>query len=301
MSTWQDELWKGNSAGLEAYGDATSGMGKVAAGWYGPEAAALAKSAMPLVNLPIPEHVDIGNLDKQWVSTSDIEAGNWQHDVKQDVSGLLKDPADRLKLLNGLTQNDQYDPYSSGRCGSSVILAAAIQGGGKEGLQALMNQVKKGIDPTDQMYGSYMKSLEKNMREGKLTMGDMDKLNGMLYTQLRDAQNKKFEGEEIPPEGLDPEVLKEFIGKNKTLKGYFQKGDMSIESVDSDGKDGANHFVLQMGGKDSSFTYDPYARKDGNQLVFDAVENKNYNQAETHADQIDGSDFGGTAFKGMYD
>ncbi len=43
------------------------------------------------------------------------------------------------------------------------------------------------------------------------------------------------------------------------------------------------------------------SRKDHNQLVFNPEEQKNYQRHEYRPDQIDGADFGGSAFTGMYD
>ena len=91
------------------------------------------------------------------------------------------------------------------------------------------------------------------------------------------------------------------------MKSYFADGRMSIDSVDADGKtpdgadNGGDHFVLHLANGPASAIYDPFARTDHHQLVFDPEEQKNYRSHEIRTDQIDGAKFGASPFVGMYD
>jgi hypothetical protein len=263
-----------------------------------------------------------GNLDQQRANTDQIYTGQWKLADRNQQLGDLGSEKDRLKLLNQFTQNDSKvgDPggMSGSRCSSTVLIASAIQAGGMDGVKAIIDQANADLDPNGPFYEKQqekMKALQESLKAGTLKMSDLHSLNGVLNDQLMAAQQKKYEGQVddkgnpiVPLMGVEPDVLKDYIAKNPTMKGYFEKGNMSIDSVDADGKTApgadnpADHFVLHMAGDGGgSAIYDPFARKDHNQLVFNPEEQKNYQRHEYRPDQIDGADFGGSAFTGMYD
>ncbi|HKA87651.1 MAG TPA: hypothetical protein VKE22_08295 [Haliangiales bacterium] len=297
---------------------------KAAMGWYGDDVATFANAAhvTELAALAPNGPAVTGNINEQHADPNQIYAGQWKLADRNQKLGGLESEQDRLKLLNQFTQNDSKvgDPagMSGTRCGSTVLIAAAIQGGGIDGVKAIIGQANADLDPNSPFYDKQkeqMKALQESMKGGTLKMGDLHSLNGILNQQLMAAEQKKYEGKVddngnpiVPLMGVEPDILKEYIAKNAAMKGYFAKGNMSIESVDADGvtppgaDNGADHFVLHLAGEGGgSAIYDPFARKDHDQLVFNPEEQKNYQRHQYKPDQIDGSAFGGSAFAGMYD
>jgi hypothetical protein len=186
-------------------------------------------------------------------------------------------------------------------------MAAAIHAGGKDGIRTILDAVKAGADPGDELAKMKFKSLEAKMAAGTLDQSDLSSMNDELYLQMREQQTKDFaaEGHGTPPmSGLAPEQLQKFIAGNDKMKEYFKSGKYSIDSVDTDGKAGseeaANHYVLSIGGQNNNFVYDPQARKDGHQVVANPVDVQNYHQKEWKPDRVDATDFGATPFDGMY-
>ncbi len=304
---------------------------KVEMGWFGDGLGSQTMAAQHLRDMAEMEPDDpavTGNLNAKHANADAIYKEKFKlADRDQQIGELDSDQA-KLKLLNQFTQNDSKvgdpDGFSSTRCGSTVLIAAAIQGGGTDGIKAILEQTQKGLDEKDPRFDEQKKKLDalaKSMKTGDLKMSDLHALNGVLNDQLVQEQQKQFvnpdgtskldeNGQplEVPLMGLTTTTMKDFIAKSSTMQGYFADGHMSIDSVDADGKtpegadNGADHYVLHMAGRDGgSAIYDPFARKDHNQLVFDPEEQKNYQRHEVKSDQIDGADFDATPFMGMYD
>ncbi len=268
-----------------------------------------------------------GNLNAMHADSDAIYNGTWKLADRNQKLGELDSAQSRLKLLDQFTQNDSKvgDPagMSNTRCGSTVLLAAAIQGGGNDGVKAILDQATKDLDKNGPHYDEQKKQLEamaKSMAGGDMKIADLHGLNGILNEQLIAQQAKKYTNPDgspmlddngmplAPLMGVEPDVLKNYIANNDTMKGYFADGKMSIDSVDADGKtapgadNGGDHYVLHMAGDGGgSAIYDPFARKDHHQLVFNPEEQKNYARKEVKSDQIDGADFGANPFLGLYD
>jgi len=303
-------------------------------GWFGEDAQPIGQAVSSVLNFG--EAMDsilgtsspgvTGNIADTHADPDAIYDGTFKLADRNQQLGDLGSEQSRLKLLDQFTQNDSKvgDPagMSPYRCGSTTLIAAAIQGGGTDGIKAIVDQAGADLDPSAPGYEQQKKQLEqlqKSMKAGDLKMSDLHSLNGILNQQLVAAQAKKYtnpdgspmlgdDGKPLAPlMGLSPDTLKDYIAKNPTMKGYFADGKMSIDSVDADGvtppgaENGGDHFVLHMANGASSAIYDPFARTDHHQLVFDPEEQKNYQRHEIHSDQIDGADFGASPFMGMYD
>ena len=256
-----------------------------------------------------------GNIKDQWADDDDVYQGKHKVAGKDVKLGELKTEEQRLALLNTFSQNTSKDIDSEGtginRCSATTLLGAAIAGGGDQGIKAVLEQVKGGLDESHPMYeqmNERLKNIEKNMQGDGLSMDDLHNLNIALYDDLRRRQDKAFKDDpsiEVPARGVDPRFMKQFINDNDTLKGYFKKGNLSIDSVDSDGNGGgspsesdADHFVLRINTSDGDAVFDTMAQKDGNQLRRDQPHLDLYDKHEYKPDQIDGADFGGTGYRG---
>jgi hypothetical protein len=301
----QDAWDKSGQAKLEDFGDKTEAMARLAAGFGGAEVQALARNVTGMTKSLLPADVHGKNLDAEY---ADVNDPSWSAaKLQTDVNSLDK-IENRMKLLDGLTQNAENGGVdANGRCATTALMAAMIHSGGKDGIQSLIDVARAGSDPQDEMAKMKFDDLAKKMKAGTLNQADLSGLNDELYMQMRNQQSKDFEKEgwDVPMSGIAPEQLQKFIAKNPKMAEVFKSGKYSIDSVDTDGKGGseeaANHYVLSVGGENNNFVYDPQARKDGHQVVVNPVDVQNYHQKEWKADRVDAADFGATPFDGMYD
>jgi len=298
----QDSWDSRGQSELEKYGKDTEAVGRLAAGFGGDQIQGLARNMTGMVKTLLPGDVHGGNLEEDY---ADVNAEGW---APQDFSvGDLSKTEDRMQILDKLTQNAEGAGVdANGRCSTTALMAAAIHAGGNDGIKTILDAVKAGADPKDAFAKSKFKALEDKMKKGELDQNDLSGLNDELYYQLRLKQADEFkkDGYDVPASGLDPRIMQEFIAGNKNMSQYFKSGKYSIDSVDTDGKGGseasANHYVLSIGGENNNFVFDPQARKDGHQVVTNPVDVQNYHQKEWKPDRIDAADFGATPFDGMY-
>lgn len=297
------EVWdKRGQSELEKYGTDTEALARLAAGFGGEQYQGLGRNMLGMIKTMLPGDVHGGNLEEDY---ADVNADSFS--APEFKVGDLSKIEDRMNLLDKFTQNAEGGGVdANGRCSTTALMAAAIHAGGNDGIKTILDAVKSGADPKDQFAKQKFKALEEKMKKGELDQSDLSSLNDELYFQLRLKQNDEFkkEGYDVPASGLDPRILQQFIAGNKNMSEYFKSGKYSIDSVDTDGKGGsaeaANHYVLSIGGENNNFIFDPQARKDGHQVVVNPVDVQNYHQKEWKDDRIDAADFGGTPFDGMY-
>ena len=298
------EVWdKRGQAELEKYGHDTEALARIAAGFSGDaNTQALARNMMGMVKTLLPGDVHGGNLDEDYANT---QAPGWA--PKAFSVGNLDDMGNRMNVLDQMVQNSQNGGLGAeGRCASTVLLAAAMQSGGKAGLDNMIANLER--NASDDESRRMIQGLKARASSGDMTGEDLSAINDELYYQLRLKQNDFFEKEGmknlVPNDGIDPRILQQYIAEDPNMAKAFKEGKLSIDSVDTDGKGGseasANHYVLSIGGENNNVVYDPMARKDGHQVVVNPVDVKNYHQKEWKPDRIDAADFGGTPFDGMY-
>jgi hypothetical protein len=199
---------------------------KAGMGWYGDDVATFSNAAdhmREMANMGPDDPAVTGNLDPQRANADQIYSGQWKLADRNQQLGDLGSEKDRLKLLNQFTQNDSKvgDPagMSGSRCGSTVLIASAIQAGGADGVKAIIDQANADLDPNGPFYEKQqekMKALQESLKAGTLKMSDLHSLNGVLNDQLMAAQQKKYEGQVddngnpiVPLMGVEPDVLKE--------------------------------------------------------------------------------------------
>lgn len=174
----------------------------------------------------------------------------------------------RLNDLKGLSQLDKNDgtAYDEHRCGASTVVAGVYYAKGTEGLKNLVKDMeaygkkhKLDLNP----YGTDP-SLKKRLESGKLTKDDLNQLQDSLHSMMQARQDNflesKGKADEITP-GIGSNVLKEFVSESSHTKKTFDDNNLVIGHVDTDRKDGGNHFILAGTHNDKPFVYDPFSVK----------------------------------------
>jgi hypothetical protein len=308
-----DQYWKENPQELAEYG--TWAAGQVKSEFEHPDSHFGGRD----MALTLPDHTNLGNISNREVDPNDVSNNTWQDQHKEDLVGKIdaKDEAGKLNLLNKMTQNVGGDDASDAMCGAETLLAAAVKGGGTDGIKAILaSEMANAVAGKDEFAKKQIGSYQKALASGKLSVDDMHGIASELNYELRlkqVEQEQKYQKEhpedtDFKPstEGLSPETMQNFIKSSSTMSGYFKDGHMSIDSVDTksaDGASAANHYTLSMATADgASAVYDPFARKDGNQVIYNPLEVKNYHEhrGTDDGDRIDGKAFGGNPFSGMY-
>jgi hypothetical protein len=220
------------------------------------------------------------------------------------------------KLVQQEGQNGQLDPDSENKCNATAILAGALRAGGREGLTAVLNDVNKDKNgnpiPEDKMDPQTKALMEKAKDpNSQLTQDDLNKMKDKLYDKMRESEGDKkteykkdangnvvwdnsngVEGEPVlaPGQEKDPSAqpgvnrttTDNFINNDPVLKKMFEDSHQRIDHINNNGGSGAaNHVVLEQDNKDGSINnvFDPYMRKDGNQVITDPEQLKLYQDA----------------------
>lgn len=200
--------------------------------------------------------------------------------VNGDQKVALNTPEERLAAINGLTQNDETG-QGQDRCGATSLLAAAMVGGGNDGVKSLIDILEGG--EISKGSRKELDAIKKRIAKGEqLSMADIQAVQEGLHSHLRKQQKEQIAGEDDG--GVDGKIIQNFISDNESMKKIFKDYDMSIDRIDNDGDDKGNHFVLNLGTprKDGSKVYDPFARK-GGQVISDKDTLNDYDLARKHS------------------
>jgi hypothetical protein len=224
-------------------------------------------------------------------SAVDRSYGNGPLGYKNEALGDLgkMGKEERLALLAKLTQNGGKDSESF--CGPTALIAAAIYGGGDEGLNKLIGQLQKGAGKEDQ---KALEALVERSKNGELDLKAIHDLEGMLFKDLQkrqvdflmqggsdkgDAARRKAELM-ARQNGTSNESMTKFINEAGLGKFFFdERGEqvLDINAIDNNGaRDGGNHWVLNIntgdakdgdvfqgyGGK-ANAVFDPWKRQGG--------------------------------------
>ena len=173
-------------------------------------------------------------------------------------------PRERLDDLRGISQlgdKSLKTVNDDQRCGASSIVAGAYYGGGTDGVKKLIDDQaayakNHGLKSQDPYYGD--KELKKRVESGKLTNGDINKIQENLHKTL----SERDKAETGTQRGLSTQRMREFMNESPNTKKIFDDNGMAIAHVDTDMKDGGNHYVLAGKHDGKPFIYDPMSIND---------------------------------------
>ena len=213
--------------------------------------------------------------------------------------GSLETKADRMKFLEGFTQNDKNDPDSASYCGPTALIAATVYAQGSKGLSPMVGQweaeAKKKADAGDADSKKKLEELgelQKKIDKGELTNKDMMFMQKTLYGQMQAFQAENKSGDKNNPAGITDGTMYAFLQRDDTayLRRAFLEGGTRMSMVDNDGDDVRNHWVLEMGyGSESKnkVIFDPQTRKNG-QIVRSSDQIEDYKKTNRYAYQENG-------------
>lgn len=151
-------------------------------------------------------------------------------------------PEERLKVISKISQNDPKDPDSKHYCGPTALLAAAMYGGGNEGVNKLITQMKSDAkdDPEQQ---KRLQSLLEKSQGGGLDLKDIHNLEKDLYADLQKRQIAFLQsgvgGHDEEAEALRKKVAKRVKEEggtdNKSLQDFIKQSGLSEHFFDKDG------------------------------------------------------------------
>ena len=165
----------------------------------------------------------------------------------------------RLAALGNMRQNaDPISKEGGMRCGASSLVGGVVYGGGKQGVQVLLDSIAKersakGLDP---MKADGLEALRERLADpdAKLTMGDLDVASSATYRHF-----------ELEGGGTNGRDLQKFIENNEKIKEMFENRNMGLDSIDTSGNGRGNHLVLGIGKNRNGqrdMIFDPQARQD---------------------------------------
>lgn len=171
----------------------------------------------------------------------------------------------RLDDLRSISQLDENKKTVNDdqRCGASTIVAGAYYGGGTDGVKKLIDDQaayakNHGLKNQDPYFGD--KELKKRVESGKLTNGDINKIQENLHKTLAERDIAETGNKR----GLTTDRMREFMNEATNTKKVFDDNGMAIAHVDTDMKDGGNHYVLAGKHNGAPFIYDPMSIDDSN-------------------------------------
>jgi hypothetical protein len=192
-------------------------------------------------------------------------------------------PEGRQAALNRETQDNPGDKKSADECGPASVIAGAIQAGGEDGVrsvaQGTVTYDKDGNpDPESQKIQDMLDD-----PNHQWTRGDLHAIQSKMYQQMRDSEDAK-EGDEG---GVKNDTVRNYIDNNPDLAQMYKDHGVEVDSINNGSTDNPNgHFVMTQRDPNNqyaapSMVYDPYSRKDGNQVITDPKMINNYNVATT--------------------
>lgn len=198
----------------------------------------------------------------------------------------------RTEFINSSTQLDAVGGVENNYgCAPACVVNGAMLQGGKKGLEDLVSIIKyKGDDSYTKPFpksNSFNKipewkkldGIETRINNNKVTRQDLVDLQKIVYAQMRHMENDDKHGGDGTP-GIQLKVLKNYIntdmsssfsfGKEQPLKNTFSNMNIKLVDTDANKTNGGEHFVLffnKEGKGGENTVFDPWPRKDNNQLV----------------------------------
>ncbi len=178
------------------------------------------------------------------------------------------DSENSFNILNKISQVDNLSSteFDQSRCGASSLVGAALLNG-SQGLEhhidAIWNEGFK-LNEQNENDQNFLVTLKEKISEGKrITNGDISKLQEITHKILKSTDTSDGSG-------LSPQRIIDFIRSDTNIMNDFRHIGGKITLIDNDQDGQGNHFVLSFRDKDGSEKiYDPYPRKDGNQIISD--------------------------------
>lgn len=199
---------------------------------------------------------------------------NYSETLRTQGTAVLQTgtPAERLQSLDRVAQRDGSDDtmFDEERCGPSAIVAGVFYAEGREGLQNLIADMRAygtthGVGVN---YDFMLGDLESRLRNNRpIRNGDLNNLQETLYTMMNSRQSETVNADgSYTGYGIHHSILTEFITGAPHVRAAFDAHDMALAFVDTDGQDGANHFILGFRHEGASTVYDPYPVNTGGHL-----------------------------------
>lgn len=195
---------------------------------------------------------------------------DWSYDSSLTTNGPTPlspgTPASRLEDLRGVSQLDSNKKTTNDgqRCGASSIVAGAYYAGGTDGVKKLIADQSAyskthNLANKDPYFGD--KELKKHVESGKMTNDDLNKIQENLHKTLS-ARQEQVHGK---LSGIHRDQMSEFMNEATNTKQAFDEKGLAIAHVDTDRKEGGNHYILAGQHDGKSFVYDPYSIKGANE------------------------------------
>jgi len=194
-----------------------------------------------------------------------VGSGAMGTNIRQDYSDTLRTTGNtplydgtnresRMNSLRGVSQmdNDASTTYDNVRCGASCVVAGAYYAEGRQGLNNLIADMRayNTQHGTGQNIDAYIGDLQTRLNNGgTITNSDMNNLQECLFALMN--------GSGDPSDGLDEAAIRGFIQESPNVRRMFNDNDLAIALVDTDGRNGGNHFVLGFQNNGRSTVYDP--------------------------------------------
>ncbi|MFN8671575.1 MAG: hypothetical protein U0457_05735 [Candidatus Sericytochromatia bacterium] len=230
-------------------------------------------------------HLDTSTSDKGLTDTVDLNSREKRIDFANSTTQLEK---------TGGIQNE----YG---CGASCIVNGAMIQGGQKGLEDLITVVKynknesftrpRGINKFDEIPGwNKLDDIEKRVMSNKVTRQDLLDLQKIIYHQLRHIEKPDNNGGDNTA-AIQTKALQKFINtdmstfgisKEQPLKNVFSNMNIKLLDTDKAEDNKGEHFALffnKSGKGDENAIFDPWPRKDGNQVVSKADELEIYHKS----------------------
>lgn len=215
--------------------------------------------------------------------------------------GKLDTPEERMKFLNGFTQNNvsleqNGTDISKHACAPTSVIAAAIAMDGPKGLTPIIERMEKDLQskpPAERKLEQMRYNLMKErIEKGEMNMTDMVNLQKDLYDSMHNQQNadRKKSNDKTKDDGsISVDTVKSYLSSVETVKDKdhpqnmmqrMKANGLEIRGIDNDGDGRPNHAILDMqgeiaGGPNARAVYDPYSRYNG-QLVKSPEQLKDY-------------------------
>jgi hypothetical protein len=226
-----------------------------------------------------------------------------QYANRREVAlGAMNTPEERLRVMSQLTQNNPD------QCGATSVLAAALYGGGGQGVQALIDQSERS-HAGDREFGDRRQMLEEiraRAQAGTLTNMDLSFMQNQTHGDMMDLQQRMVNDPSsgFSPQaraelqqrladgenGVNPLVLQQFIGQNPQMAQMFRERGMNMKMIDPNGRGDLYHYVLDINENNQRQIFDPASRRSGGQVITDPNQQRLYDTTR-HIDFAHAADF----------
>lgn len=172
------------------------------------------------------------------------------------------------RFLNTYTQVDteRRNTNATSQCGAASIVASSMMAGGKDGMNTLVETVKRrgGLNQDQQQR---VNEISNRIGRNEVTRGDIEFLQGVVYQQLNaiDVSRGYDTGE-----GVDLRSIREYCQtnctplRNPSIESMMRNSNIVILGMDTNGSSNSSeHFVVANQGGSSDKIFDPWPRRGG--------------------------------------